>query len=142
MAIKLPQLPHLGPRMRKVVRYSGLTLLGIVTFVFAVQMTLPVDRAKDKLIELLSPSYDVTIGSVERGFIPGRVYLKAVSLRSRPTTPGEPPMVIYIDRVKADVGLLALIGGTISVDFDASLGAGHVSGNVAAGSPAGSPPAA
>ncbi|MGE5181305.1 MAG: type II secretion system protein GspN, partial [Acidobacteriota bacterium] len=131
MAIKLPQLPHLGPRTRKILRYVGLTLLGVFTFVFAVQMTLPFDRAKDKLVEVLSPKYDVTIGSVERGWIPGRVYLNAVSIRSRPTKPSEPVTSMYIERLKGDLGLLALIGGNLKVDFDAKIGAGHISGDVA-----------
>jgi type II secretion system protein N len=129
--MKLPQLPHVGPRTRKVLRYTGITLVGIITFVFAVQMTLPIERAKETLIERFAPSYDITIGSVERGWVPGRVYLNAVAIRSRPTTPGELPTTIYIERLKGDVGLLALLGSTLSIDFDAKIGAGHIAGNVA-----------
>ena len=41
------------------------------------------DGDLDKAVELLSSSYDVSIGSVERGWMPGRVYFKAVTLRTR-----------------------------------------------------------
>src|SRR6185369_8077016 len=79
MAINLPKLPfklphapweRLGPRTRRVLRYTGMALLALVIFVFALQMTFPYNRVKDKIIEGLSDKYDVTIGGVERGFMP------------------------------------------------------------------------
>ncbi len=128
--LKLGQLGNLGPRTRKVLRYSGIGVLALVVFVFALQMSLPFDRAKDKLIEALSPNYDVTIGSVERGFIPGRVYLNAVSIRTRPKPDDPVVTTFYIERFKGDLGLLALVGGNLSLDLDAKIGNGHISGNV------------
>ncbi|HEY1556935.1 MAG TPA: type II secretion system protein GspN [Kofleriaceae bacterium] len=120
--------------MRTVVRYAGIALAGIVVFVFALQMTLPVDRAKDKVIEALSPSYDVSIGRVERGFVPGRVYVYALSLRTRATRPDEQPTTFFIDRLQVDVGIFALMRGNLSVDFDARLEPNnkdaHLAGNI------------
>jgi type II secretion system protein N len=110
----------------KLLRYAGFSVLGLVVLVFALQMTLPYERAKDKLIEALSPQYDVTVGSVERGFMPGRVYFNAVAIRTRDAT----PTTFYIDRLEGDLGLLALIAGDLSLDVDAKIGSGDVAGNV------------
>ncbi|MBA3463494.1 MAG: hypothetical protein H0T46_26295, partial [Deltaproteobacteria bacterium] len=54
------QLPQLGRRTRLVLRYVGFFLLAVVTFVFALQLTFPYDRVKDKIVEALSTKYDVT----------------------------------------------------------------------------------
>ena len=121
---------QLGPRSRTVLRYAGITLLGLFTFVFALQASLPVQRAKQKIIETLAPKYDVTIGSVERGFVPGRVYLKDVTLRTRPSKPEEVPTTFFIPKLRVDVGLFAALHKNLSIDFDASLGAGDLGGNI------------
>ena len=128
------QLPHLlsrlGPRTRKVLRYAGISAFGLVVFVFALQMSLPVERAKDKLVEALSPQLDINIGSVERGFIPGRIYLKSVAVSTRPTKPEEQPVHFYIEKLRVDVGLLALVSGNLVVDADAKIGAGTLDAHV------------
>lgn len=136
--VNLPKLPgvNLGPRARRALRYLGLAVFALVVFTIALQMTFPYRRVKDKIIEAMAEKYDVTIGGVERGWMPGRVYFTAFSLRSRPAKPGDPVDQFYIDRLEVDVGILSLIGGKISVDFDATigdrkLGYGHLSGNVA-----------
>ena len=124
----LPKLPfkvpavNLGPRTRKILRYVGLGFFALIVFVFALQMTFPYDRVKEKAIEAMSEKYDVTIGKVERGWMPGRVYFKAVNIRPRPTKPDETVTPFYIDELEVDVGILSLIGGTISVDLDARIG--------------------
>lgn len=122
---------NLGPRARTVLRYVGIGILGLVTFVLALQLTFPYGRVKDKIVEVLSEKYDVTIGSVERGFKPGRLYLKAVSLRTRPTKADEVPSGFYIDKLEVDLGLFALIRGTASIDIDAKIVNGHIKGNIA-----------
>ena len=120
MALKLPfRLPQLGPRTRRVLRYVGLTFFALLTFVFALQMTFPYDRVKDKIVEGLSEKYEVTIGAVERGIVPGRVYFKAVTLRTRQTKPDEVVTTFFIKELEIDAGILPLIGGTIAVDIDA-----------------------
>jgi type II secretion system protein N len=124
------QFPQLDPRLRKPLRYAGIALLGIVTFVFALQMALPVERVRDKVIEGLSPSYEVTIGKVERGFLPGRVYFHMVSLRTRPTKPDDPITTFVIDKLEVNVGIFALLTGKLSIDFDAKIGNGDLYGNI------------
>ncbi|NVB77086.1 MAG: type II secretion system protein GspN [Kofleriaceae bacterium] len=136
MALKLPfNLPHINlhPRVRKLLRIVGLVLFGLITFVFALQLSFPYKRAKDKLIEAAADKYEITVGSVDRGIMPGRVYFKAVTIRTRPTKPDEVVTTFYIEKLEIDLGLLPLIGGKISVDFDAKIGPGHLAGNVAVG---------
>jgi type II secretion system protein N len=125
------RLPNPGPRMRKVLRYLGFAVLGLVTFVFAFQMTFPFDRVKDKIVELLAEKYEVSIGSVERGFVPGRMYFKAVTLRTRPAKADEVATTFYIEQLEVDLGLLALLRSTAAVKLDAKIGSGHIKGAIA-----------
>jgi len=127
------QLPNLGsrPRVRKVLSYLGFAVLGLVTFVFAFQMTFPFDRVKDKVVDQLTEKYEVSIGGVERGFIPGRVYFNAVSLRTRPAKADDVATTFYIEQLEVDLGLLPLIHGTIVVKLDAKIGPGHLKGDIA-----------
>jgi type II secretion system protein N len=125
------RIPHLGPRARKVARYAGFAIVGLVTFVFAFQLAFPFGRVKDKVIELLSDKYDVTIGDVERGILPGRMYFKAVSVRTRPTKADEVATTFYMEQLEVNLGLFALLRGTAQVKLDAKIGAGHIKGTVA-----------
>jgi type II secretion system protein N len=101
-----------------------------VTFVFALQWTFPFHRVRDKIIEVLSAKYEVQIGDVERGIIPGRVYFKAVTLRTRVAKADDVPTTFYIERLKVDVGLLALLGSTAEIEIDAKIGPGHITGTI------------
>ncbi|HSR98788.1 MAG TPA: type II secretion system protein GspN [Kofleriaceae bacterium] len=125
------RIPHLGPRARKIARYAGFALVGLVTFVFAFQLTFPFARVKDKIIDVLSDKYDVTIGDVDRGILPGRMYFKAVSLRTRPTSADEIATTFYIEQLEVNLGLFALLRGTASVKIDAKIGPGHIKGTIA-----------
>lgn len=122
--------PHLGPRARKALRIVGFIALGLVTFIFALQWTFPFHRVKDKIVEVLSAKYEVEIGEVERGLIPGRMYLKAFTLRTRPKNPEDIATTFYVERLEVDVGLFALMRGVASIDIDAKIGAGHITGNI------------
>ena len=131
MAINLPKLPfklphlpfdRLGPRTRKILRYVGYAFFALIVFVIAFQLTFPYDRVKDKLVESLQEKYEVTVSSVERGWMPGRVYFNGFSIRTRPTKPDEAVTQFYIDRLEVDVGIFSLLGGTISADIDAKIG--------------------
>lgn len=125
------RLLNLGPRMRKVLRYLGFALLAVVTFIFAFQMTFPFHRVKEKVVELLADKYEVTIGDVERSLIPGKMYFKAVSLRTRPTSKDEVASTLYIEQLEVGIGLFALLRGTASIKLDAKIGPGHLKGTVA-----------
>jgi type II secretion system protein N len=110
-------------------------VLALVVFLFALQATFPYERVKDRAIEALSGSYDVTIGSVERGIIPGNVTFNDVSLRSRPSKPDEVAMVVNVKQIDVKMGLLALVGLNISTNLDLKignekLGYGHIKGNL------------
>ncbi len=121
---------QLGPRLRKALRIVGLVILGLVTFVFALQLTFPYGRVKDKVIEALSTKYDVTIGDVERGIMPGRMYFKSVRLVTRPEKAEDSVTSFYIDSLEVDLGLLALLKKTVSINIDASIKPGHLKGNI------------
>lgn len=126
---KLP-LPPLGPRTKKVLKIAGFVVLALVTFVFALQLTFPYNRVKDKVIEALASKYDVTISSIDRGFIPGNITFNAVTLRTRPTKADEIATTFFIKKLEVNAGIFALIGGTASVDLDAHIGPGHIRGTV------------
>lgn len=121
---------HLGNRARQILRYVGIAFVGLVTFVLALQLSFPYNRVKDKIVEVLSEKYDVTIGDVERGLKPGRMYFKNVSLRTRPTKADEVASTFFVQRLEVSLGLFALLRGAASVDLDAAIGKGHLSGNI------------
>jgi type II secretion system protein N len=125
-------LPSFGPRTRKILRYAGFVLLALVTYVFALQLTFPYGRVKAKVIEALSSKYNVTIQEVEPGWIPGRVYFHNIMLESRPAKADETPTKSTIKELEVDLGIMPLLGSRASVDFDATVGAGHITGTVSA----------
>ncbi len=145
MAVRLPSV---GPRMARVLRYVGLFFLAIITFVFALQATFPYHRVKDKIEEIASSKFDVSIREIDRGIIPGRFFLKDVTLKTRPSAtdlerinaiadPKERekqllPLVttIFIERLEVDIGLLGLIKGTASINLDGKFGKGSISGRI------------
>ena len=120
---------HLGPRARKAARIAGFIVFGLVTFVFALQMTLPYERAKDRAIERLADKgWDMSVGEVERGWIPGRIYLHSVRLTQRTSKPDETPLIFFIKDLKVDVGLFTMLGGNFAVDIDAKVANGKLTG--------------
>ncbi len=111
-------------------RLGGYIVVALVTFLFALQLTAPYDRALKKGIEAASDSFDITYKDVERGWLPGRVYINNLQIRTRTTKPDEVPLLFTFNRVKIDVGLLALIGKNVSINIDAEIASGELSGNV------------
>ena len=81
---------NLSPRMRKILRYVAIGVFALIVFVFALQMSFPYNRIKERLVDQLSEKYDVSIGDVERGIVPGRVYFNDVNIPTRPTKPERP----------------------------------------------------
>ncbi|MFN0248701.1 MAG: type II secretion system protein GspN [Kofleriaceae bacterium] len=129
--VTIPRLPQIGPRTKKVLKVVAYIVLALVTFVFALQLTFPYNRVKDKVIEALSSKYDVTISSVERGIMPGKLTFNAVTLRTRPAKADEVATTFFIKKLEISAGIFALIGGTASVDIDAEIGPGRIRGTVA-----------
>ncbi len=120
----------LGKRTLLLLRVVGYVALGLVSFVFALQMTFPYSRVKDRIAEALSAKYDVVIGGVERGFMPGKMILNNVSLKSRPTQPNQTPTLFYLKRVSVDLGVLALLSKKAVIDVEAEIGNGVLDGKV------------
>ncbi len=125
---------QLGPRTRKALRISGYVLLGLLAFVYALHLTFPYDRLKDKGIEALSSRYEVSVGGVERGWLPGDFALTRVQLRTRPSKADEVPKIIYIDRLEVDIRLLASLWSRAAVvDLEATVGPGHINATIELG---------
>ena len=106
---------HLTTRQLKILKWVGYPLLALVTFVFTLAYTFPYDRLKDKIIEGLSEKYDVSIMSVESSLMPGTFVIETMVLRTRPATPEEKPVIVLIDEIVVDVGVMSAI--LWSVDF-------------------------
>lgn len=121
---------NLSPRVRKILRYVAIGVFSLIVFVFALQLSFPYNRIKERLVDQLSEKYDVSIGDVERGIVPGRVYFNDVNIRTRPTKPEEPVTTFLVKRLEVDVGLLPLISGTLRVKLDASIGKGDIDATV------------
>ena len=94
---------HPSPRMRLALRYAGIAGVAVIVFVFALQLTFPYERVKDKIEDALAEKYEVQIGSVDRGLWPGRVYFNAVSLRTRATQPSEAVTTFYIEKLEVNL---------------------------------------
>ena len=122
--VKLPQL-NLGRRTRLAVKIGGYVLLGFIAFLFALQMTFPYDRVKDKFVEALSGTYDVTVGDVSRGIMPGTFTMTKVTLMSRPSKPDEAPQMTRFDEIEVDFGVLSLLRGAGTADFEVAIGRCH-----------------
>ena len=120
----------LSPRLRTVAKVAGYVVLALVTFVIALHLTFPYGRIRDRAIEGLSSKYDVTIGGVERSWIPGRFSLTAVTLRSRPAVVGQPTTTMYFKRVEIDLAFVPLLGSKVEIGLDISTGAGQISGTI------------
>jgi type II secretion system protein N len=127
------RLPSPGPRARRVLVIAGYVLAGLLSFAYALHLTFPYERVKDRAVDALASKYDVVVGGVERGWLPGSFALTMVQLRTRPENPGDPSRLIVIDRLEIDVGLLSAISGSVAVDLDARLGPGRIQGTVRIG---------
>lgn len=122
---------HLGRRARLAIKIAGFVVLGLIAFVFSLQMTFDYDRVKDKfLVEMLASKYDVTVKSVSRGFMPGKFTMHKVVLTGRTTKPEDKPEIIIIDELEVDVGILGLLGGDLDADIEATIGKGTLTGTV------------
>ena len=123
-------LLNLSPRVRRILRYVAIGFFALVVFIFAFQLSFPYNRVKERLVDGLSDKYDVSIGDVERGFMPGRVYFNDVNIRTRPASPTEPVTTMLIKQLEVDVGILPLLHGTLRVYVDAKIGSGDLDATV------------
>lgn len=121
---------QLSDRQKRILRWVGYPLLAFFTFIMAAHLTFPYERVKDRLVDVLSQKYEVTVVSVGRTLLPGGLILDGVTLRTRPTLPDEKPTEVHFDSIRVDMGLLALLRGRADVDIEALTGGGSIDGNV------------
>ncbi len=121
---------NLSLRKRWMLKWAGLPLLAVVTFVMTMHWTFPYDRLKGRIEQVLASKYIVNINKIEPTFFPGGVILKTVVLESKPSTPDEPVTKVVIDELRVDVGLLGLVRGRFDVDLVADIAGGKITANV------------
>ena len=128
-------------RQKRILRWVGYPLLALVTFAFAVHLTFPYERVKDRLVAAMADKYEVKVLDVKRTILPGGIILEGVSLTPRvdPSAAekegeegeeAEPPPPLYIDTLRVDMGLLAALSSTADVDVLAEIGGGSIEGNI------------
>jgi type II secretion system protein N len=126
-------LPELSPRVRRVGKWAGYPLFGLVVFLSVLYAALPLDRIKDRLeIEAGTRGFDMQIGRMGSA-LPLGLKAQDVILRTKPTTPGEKPMRLAVDKVEVHPELLRLLFGRLAASFDVTALGGKVSGMVAPG---------
>ncbi len=121
---------QLNRLQKRLLRWTGYVVLVLVVFLSAAWASFDADRLRDKAVSSLNKDYDVTIESIEKGIMPGNFTAYGVVFKTRPKKLDEKPTIIVIDRIDANVGLLPLLVGKISIDIDAALGSGTVEGEI------------
>jgi type II secretion system protein N len=128
------QLHHLSGRQRRIARWAGMALLALASFLVTLKYAFPYERMKGKLIDALADKYDVTVGDVGGGFLPGTIVFEDVVLRPRPTVTGEKTSEIVFDEIVLDLGLdFGLMGALRKkavFDVEAELGGGEIQAEV------------
>lgn len=114
----------IGPRMQKAAKVLGFVLLGVVSLLFFLQMTFPYARVKDRMVDSLSNKYEVSVGAVRRGWLPGKMIMEKVTLRSRQVKADDVQSTMFFPRVEIDVGVLGLVRGVAGVDVDVEMPGG------------------
>ncbi len=122
---------NLTTRQTKILKWVGYPLLAILTFVFTLAYTFPYDRLQDKIIAGLSQKYDVSIISIEPSFMPGTFVINTMVLRTRPKTADEKPVIVLIDEIEVDVGVISAVFWSIDmakigVEIEAKIAGGSL----------------
>lgn len=118
----------LSPRARFGARILAYATLALISFVFALHLTFPYDRVKEKVEDALATKYDVKIGGVERSVMPGRFSLTAVTLRSRPTVANQPVTTMFFKSIEIDIAFLPLLGRRLEIGLDIATTPGSIAG--------------
>lgn len=139
---------HLGPRTRKVLYYGGLVVLAILTMIVTLQRTFPWERVRIKIEDLASSKVDLTIEEIEPGWLPGVIYLKNVTIKTRPKQEdlekayaltdvkerdkavAQLITTVIIDRLRVNVHLIKAITGNIEADIKAYIEDGVLKGMI------------
>lgn len=122
----------LGESGKRWLKRVGYPVLGVVVFLFAAHHTFPYHRIEAQLAAWAGDDFEVTIGRVRPGFLPGKVVVHDLAFKSRPEREDDKPTEFLIDKIELDLGLLALVGGTTDLDLVAHVGAGKITGRIKA----------
>ncbi len=127
----------MNPKLVKVAKWVGYPSFFLVSFLLCAYWTFPYERVKDFLIQQVeypksgrgreASGFQLEIGSLEPSWITG-VELTGVRLVKMPETAEERATDVAIPRAHARIGLLALLGGTVSATFDADVAGGTIEG--------------
>lgn len=123
---------------QKVIIGLGAAALFAISFVLFAYWTFPYDRLRDYLVqEVEAPAgpdgtrrpsgVELTIGSLEPSWLTG-VELESVRVSKRAESPEDTPIELFVEEASVRIGLLALIGGSTSIGYDAVLAGGEIEG--------------
>ncbi|MBP9085529.1 MAG: type II secretion system protein GspN [Kofleriaceae bacterium] len=110
--------------MQKLLKALGFVVLGLLSLLLFLQMTFPYARVKDRLVDGLSNKYEVSVGAVRRGWLPGKMIMEKVTLRSRLVKADDVQTTMFFPRLEIDVGVLGLVRGVAGVDVDVEMPGG------------------
>lgn len=129
----------MSPSMRKrILLYAGYVGFFVVCCGLFAYWTFPYDRLRDFLVQEVErprgpdgrrrPSgIQLSIGELRPSWVTG-VDLEEVTVIEQPDEPDGRPIEITLDEVSARVGLLAALGGSTDLSFDATVGGGSIEG--------------
>ncbi len=130
----------LGPVAKKVGKWIGYPLFFIFCFVLFSYWTFPYERAKRFIIEkveyserggrLVPSGWELEIVDLGPSGLTG-LSATGVRLVKLPETPDERPVDVTVEEANISVGVLSLLFGTVSIDFDVAVAGGDISGSFA-----------
>lgn len=119
-------------KRRKWVYAAGYAVLFFTAFVFFAYLSFPYDRLRRYIVQEVnapkgprgvSSGYELSIADMGPSWLWG-VSMEQVHLRRAELKPDDPAFEIYADKVDAQISLLSMLFGTLSVDVDAEVGQG------------------
>ncbi|MBO6937017.1 MAG: type II secretion system protein GspN [Deltaproteobacteria bacterium] len=127
-----------GPIAKKIGKWVGYPLFFIFCFVLFAYWTFPYERAKRFIIEQVEytqrggqkvPSgYQLEIVDLGPSGLTG-LSASGVRLVKLPETADERPVDVTIEEANVSLGVLSLLVGTLSVDFDVAVAGGDIEGS-------------
>jgi type II secretion system protein N len=110
---------------KNLIRYLGYSAFFLFSFVVGIYLSFPWEVAKDRILDLVSKNagMDISAASLEPNWVTG-VVAKGVQIKQRDGAP------IKIEKLKARVGVLALVRGKTSVSAQIPIGKGEIEGDV------------
>ena len=130
----------LGPVAKRLGKWVGYPLFFLFFFVLFAYLTFPYERAKRFIIEKVEyterggqkvPSgWELEIVDLGPSGLTG-LSASGVRLVKLPETPDERPVDVTITEASVSLGVLSLLVGTLSVDFDVAVAGGDIAGSFA-----------